>query len=86
MGAITLRNLPRRVELRIRQEAARHGLSLNRAVLRLLEQAVGPEAPSGAAAEHDDLDHLAGAWSAREADRFEAALAEQRGVDEELWR
>jgi hypothetical protein len=29
---------------------------------------------------HHDLDHLAGAWSANEADEMEKALAEQRTI------
>ena len=86
MGAITLRNLPPRVERRIRQLAAREGLSLNKAVLRLLEEAVGGGTREVAAVEHDDLDHLAGSWSEKEAEQFEASLAEQRQVDDEVWR
>jgi len=34
---------------------------------------------------HDDLDHLAGTWSDEEAAEFDAALAEQRKIDPELW-
>src|SRR5258708_16887416 len=33
---------------------------------------------------HDDLDHLAGTWSDKEAAAFEAALVEQRRIDPEL--
>jgi len=35
---------------------------------------------------HHDLDHLAGTWSDEEAAEFDAALAEQRKIDPELWR
>lgn len=34
---------------------------------------------------HHDLDHLAGTWSDEEAAEFDAALAEQRKIDPELW-
>ncbi len=86
MGAITLRNLPPQVERHIHQLAAREGLSLNKAVVRLLEEAVGGGARDEADVEHDDLDHLAGSWSEKEAEQFGAALAEQRRVDDEVWR
>jgi hypothetical protein len=35
---------------------------------------------------HYDLDHLAGTWSEEEAEAFDAALAEQRRVDPEIWK
>jgi hypothetical protein len=35
---------------------------------------------------HDDLDHLAGTWSDEEAAEFDAALAEQRKIEPELWK
>ena len=34
---------------------------------------------------HHDLDHLAVTWTDEEAAAFDAALAEQRRVDPELW-
>ena len=34
---------------------------------------------------HDDLNHLSGTWSDEEAAEFDAALAEQRKIDPELW-
>jgi hypothetical protein len=35
---------------------------------------------------HDDLDHLAGTWTAAEARRFAAATEPFEQVDQELWR
>jgi hypothetical protein len=84
MTAITLRKIPSQLQKIIRQRAAQEGLSLNRTVLRMLEEAAG-QRTGGDRAAHDDLDHLAGTWSAEEAELFEAALAEQRRVDPELW-
>mgnify|MGYP001579572699 CR=1 FL=1 len=83
--ALTIRNLPQEVARLVQRKASREGLSLNQAVRRLLEQALGAPAGRPSALSHD-LDALAGSWTAEEAGAFEQALAEQRGVDRELWR
>ena len=57
--------------------------SLNKAVLRMLDEASGRSAAPRVL--HHDLDHLAGTWSEEEAQAFDAALAEQRPIDPELW-
>ena len=85
MTAITLRNIPRELQEIILRRAEATGLSLNKTVIRLLEEAAGQRAASDREL-HDDLDHLAGTWSAEEAAVFDAAVAEQRRVDPELWR
>ena len=83
-SALTLRNLPAPVARAIRKRAQEKKVSLNKAVIGLLEEASG----TGAKGKHlyHDLDHLAGQWSVKEAKAFEASLAEQRGIDDEAWR
>jgi DNA polymerase III delta subunit len=81
MTAITLRNIPPKLQEVIRQRANATGLSLNRTILRMLEEATG----TGSRELHRDLDHLAGTWSDEEATAFEAALLEQRRIDPKLW-
>lgn len=44
-----------------------------------------PSSEKAAGQHHDDLDHLAGTWTDEEAAEFDAALAEQRKIDSELW-
>ncbi len=83
MSAITLRNIPPQLEEAIRKRADGYGFSLNKTVLRMLEEAAGQLKVTGRL--HHDLDHLAGTWSDEEAAAFEAALAEQRSVDPEPW-
>lgn len=77
MTAITLRNIPPKLQEVIQRRADSDGLSLNRTVIRLLEEAVGQRTTTGRELHHD-LDHLAGTWSDEEAAAFESALAEQR--------
>ncbi|MBW8878736.1 MAG: hypothetical protein JF614_27575 [Acidobacteria bacterium] len=85
MTAITLRNIPPKLQEVIRKRAGKEGLSLNKTVIHMLEEAAG-ERTTTSRELHHDLDHLAGTWSDEEAAAFDAALAEQRRVDPELWR
>ena len=84
MKAITLRNLPPDLALRIEAEAKRTGASLNATVIRLLKQALAPEEAVHTPQRFHDLDHLAGTWTTEEADAFDKYLAESRRVDLEL--
>jgi hypothetical protein len=84
MTAITLRNIPLKLQEAIQRRAGADGLSLNKTVLRMLEEAAGQRTSSRRELHHD-LDHLAGTWSDEEAESFDAALAEQRRIDPELW-
>lgn len=84
MTAITLRNIPPKLQEVIRKRAGKAGLSLNKTVIRMLEEAAGQRATTGRGLHHD-LDHLAGTWTDEEAAAFDVALAEQRRVDPELW-
>ena len=86
MGPITVRNLPPEVARAIRRKAKLERLSLNRAVVELLEVATGLSGRAREEAVHHDLDGLSGTWSEAEADEFDAALREQRVVDPESWR
>jgi hypothetical protein len=82
--AITLRGLPEPIDTQIRKIAKEEGVSLNKAVIRFLEKAVGR--PKKRSLLHHDLDRFAGSWTAEEASRFEAALLEQRRIDPEAWK
>lgn len=70
----------------IRRRAAAEGLSLEEAVIRMMEEAAEQRSLAGSEL-RDDLDHLAGTWSEEESAAFEAALLEQRvaAVDAEAW-
>lgn len=85
MKAITVRNIPPGVAKAVKEKARKEGLSLNRAVVRLLEEAAGVTA-RGKPVVHHDLDHLAGTWSQAEYDEFMASLRDQRQVDPEMWK
>jgi len=82
MAAITLRNIPPKLQEIIQRRAETAGLSLSKTIIQMLEEATGQRP---AFDQHDHLDRLAGTWSDEEAAAFDAALVEQRKVDPELW-
>ena len=84
MKPITLRQLPDALARLIRRKAESEGLSLNRAVIAVLEERLVGRPP--AEPQHHDLDALAGVWSDAEARAFDRALAAQRAIDPELWK
>ena len=84
MNLISLRNLPPEVARIIQQRAREQGISLNKAVIRLLEEALGVE--KRPERRYDDLDWLAGAWSKKEAEELEKGIAAQRQIDPRVWK
>ena len=85
MSAITLRNLPPRVAKAIRDKARKERLSMNKTVIKLLEEATGAT-PESKRVVHHDLDRFFGTWTKEEADAFDEALREQRQVEPEMWK
>jgi len=79
--AITLRDIPEPLANNIAERSRRSGKSFNRTIIDMLS---GQEAANGKR-RHHDLDHLAGTWSAEEAEAFDKNLKEQRSTDAELW-
>lgn len=86
MKQITIRDIPEVVKKAVLKEASTKGLSLNRAVLSLLDRAVtGGGRERKKKTLHHELDHLSGIWSEDEAEAFDKHLDSQRRIDEELW-
>ena len=79
--------MPADLEKRIEAMAREENASLAQTVIRLLLRATGLRDPVGSGdvpRRHNDLDALAGSWSAEEAEEFERALAEQRRIDPDI--
>jgi plasmid stability protein len=85
MKAITLRNLPAEVDKAIRKRAKGARVSVNKAVIGLLEEHLTP-GKLKRAERHHDLDHLSGSWTAADAAEFERALGKQRAIDPDIWK
>lgn len=86
-GTLTLRGLSAQARARLKRQAARERTSVNALLVRLIEtQTAGVPAASKAVTAHDDLDALAGTWSARDAKAFERATAPFAEIDRTLWK
>ena len=86
MANFSLRGVDDATTSRLKAESRRQGMSVNAFLLRLIRQQLDLSAPRVAPREHHDLDHLAGTWSAEEANEFLHAVADFNAIDPELWR
>jgi hypothetical protein len=84
---MTVRKIPNEVERMIKKEAEKKKLSLNKAVVSLLEKAAGVKGEEKKKKTLcRDLDHLSGIWTKEEAKTFKKELQLQRKIDEGLWK
>ena len=87
MRQLTVREFDAELSRCIRGLAAREGISLNQAVLRLLRRGAGLRREStGAHVVGGSLDHLIGTWTAEEADEMERAIEDLAQIDDAMWR
>lgn len=84
MANISVRGIDEQALRRLKQAAARRGVSLNRLIADLLNG--DPKGKPATPTEHTDLDALAGTWSPADARDFDRATATFSQVDEDLWR
>jgi hypothetical protein len=85
MKAITLRNIPPDLDKAIRKRARGKRVSVNKAVLGLLEEHLSSGKHKRLELHHD-LDYLCGSWPQDMAETFDKALAEQRSIDPDVWK
>lgn len=83
MKTMTIRNVSADLAAALEEEKSRRGLSLNRTVLALMQEALGV---SDEAERSNGLRRLAGTWTEDEFREFEEAVRPFREIDEELWR
>jgi hypothetical protein len=86
MKQLTLRGIDPVLDSKLKLEAEKRGQSVNRTAIGLLKASLGIVTGQAKPAKYADLDHLAGAWSDKEASAFEDSLKCQRQIDENLWK
>lgn len=87
MNQLTIRGFDDELASRIRELAHREGISLNRAVLRLLRRGAGlGDGNRNVDTVGSSLDHLIGTWTEGEATEMGRVLEELSRVDEAKWR
>jgi hypothetical protein len=86
MTTMSIRGLDPKVLARLKRQAEREGSSLNALVLRLVQGDTAARARDKVRQTYDDLDALAGTWSAQQARQFNLATAPFSEVDPALWK
>ena len=85
MTTMTLRGIDDAISGALKERARREDTSVNTVMLRILKESLGIEKKKRTVV-YDDLDHLAGTWSAQDAAEFESATAVFEKVDEDMWK
>jgi len=80
MTNLRLRGLDAQTLSRIRSSARRLRMSVNLLIVDTLRRHYAPKSRP-----RDQIDELAGTWTRREADEFEAAIRPFSQVDPKLW-
>jgi len=85
MTTMTLRGVDDTIAAVLKEKARQEETSVNTVMLRILRESLGIEKKKRTAV-YNDLDHLAGTWSAEESDDFLRATAVFEKVDEDMWK
>lgn len=85
MNQLTIRGFDDELADYIRNLASREGISLNRAVMRLVRRGANLDEPD-ADVVGSSLDHLMGTWTVEEADAIDRALQDFSRIDEAMWK
>jgi hypothetical protein len=85
MATMTLRGIDERTAGALKERAKKEDTSVNTVMLKILKESLGLEKKKRRVL-YDDLDHLAGTWSSRDAAEFEQATALFEAVDEDMWK
>ena len=85
MNQLTIRGFDDELADYIRNLARREGISLNRAVMRLVRRGANLDAPDTDVV-GSSLDHLMGTWTGEEADAIDRALQDFSRIDEAMWK
>ena len=83
MSTLTLRGCDEELDTALKETSRRRGVSVNRLILDTLKDAFLGKGKKPR--RYDDLDDLAGTWSAAEAAEFDAAVRDFGKIDAELW-
>ncbi len=87
MNTLTLRGIPKPVEQRLRKIAQESHRSLNKAVIDLLQKAVGlGDTALETSGKQRDVRSVISKWTKKEAEEFERDTALFESIDEEMWR
>jgi plasmid stability protein len=86
MNQLTIRGFDEQLEKRLRELAAKHQISLNRAALTLMRRGAGLTERRGSPGRvGSDLDSFIGVWSEKDESELQRAVEPFEKIDPELW-
>lgn len=86
MAHLSIRSLDDQALSALKRRAEEQNTSVNAVVLKLIDQGLGRAPTRSIIRRHDDLDALAGNWSAQDSAAFDQATAPFGEVDAALWK
>jgi hypothetical protein len=85
MTTMTLRGIDDVLAETLKEQARQKGVSLNTLALQLIRKAAGLDKPKRLTL-YNDLDSLAGTWSAESEAEFHAVTSSLSSIDKDLWQ
>ena len=85
MKSLSLRGIPEDLSENLRKLSQKEGISLNKTVLKLLEDSVGIKKKRRLNL-YRDLDDLAGTWSRKDEKEFKDKIHFFEMIDKDLWK
>ncbi len=86
MANLSVQGLDPQLSERLKAEAERRGVSVNALVMEFVKAGLGFSGARPRRPVYTDLDHLAGTWTAQQAEEFLRAQAAFEQIDEEIWK
>lgn len=86
MKNLSIRGVDEQLERALKERAKRENMSMNKLVIRILQNNLVKDEVSVTLKTYDDLDHLAGTWSEAEAREFEEHITPFEQIDEAMWK
>ena len=85
MKSITIHGMDDQLSKKIHEKAKSQGLSLNKTIKRILEQALGI-ATQGTKDHRDDFIDFLSVWSEEDFKAFESSIQDMKRIDPEDWK
>lgn len=86
MAHLSIRGLDDEAMAELKRRAANDSASVNAVVLQLIDQGLGRAPAKPGPKRHDDLDALAGSWTADDGQAFDQATTAFGEIDPTLWK
>jgi plasmid stability protein len=85
MSTMTIRGLDDLTIKALKEKAKQEGTSINAALVKLLQEELGLKKKKRTIV-YNDLDHLAGTWSAKDYKEFQKRTEDFEKIDETMWK